>query len=75
MYRLKLTTDGSGIAGDPEEIFKTTNRYRDIAFAPDGRTIYLATDPEGRSTDSTGVFTTQLANGGSILEFTYQGHP
>jgi PQQ-dependent dehydrogenase (s-GDH family) len=41
VYRLKLTTDGSAIAGDPDEIFKTTNRYRDIAFAPDGRTCTL----------------------------------
>ena len=75
VYRLKLSADGTTIVGDPEELFKTTNRYRDIAFAPGGRTIYLATDPEGRSTDSTGVLTTQLENGGSILEFTYQGHP
>ena len=75
MYRLKLSADGTATVGDAEEVFKTTNRYRDIAFAPDGRTIYLATDPEGRSTDSTGVLTTQLENGGSILEFTYQNHP
>ena len=75
VYRLKLSADGTAIAGDPEEVFKTTNRYRDIAFAPDGRTIYLATDPEGRTTDSTGVFTTQLENGGSILEFSYRDHP
>jgi PQQ-dependent dehydrogenase (s-GDH family) len=72
VYRLKLSTDGASIVGDVEEVFKTTNRYRDIAFAPDGRTIYLITDPTGRTTDSAGASTTVLENGGSILEFSYQ---
>jgi PQQ-dependent dehydrogenase (s-GDH family) len=75
VYRLKLSADGTAIAGEPEELFKTTNRYRDLAFAPDGRTVYLATDPSGRSTDSTGAYTTELENGASILEFRYQDHP
>ena len=72
VYRLKLSADGASIVGDAEEIFKTTNRYRDIAFAPDGRTVYLITDPSGRTTDSAGASTTALENGGSILEFSYQ---
>jgi PQQ-dependent dehydrogenase (s-GDH family) len=73
MYRMKLSADGTSIAGDAEELFKTTNRYRDIAFAPDGRTIYLATDPDGQTTDSAGILTRKLENGGSILEFSYKG--
>jgi len=71
VYRLKLSADGGSIVGDAEELFKTTNRYRDVAFAPDGRTIYLVTDPTGRTTDSAGASTTALENGGSILEFSY----
>ena len=71
VYRMKLSADGTSIVGDAEELFKTTNRYRDIAFAPDGRTIFLITDPTGRTTDSAGVMTTALENGGSILEFSY----
>jgi PQQ-dependent dehydrogenase (s-GDH family) len=71
VYRMKLSADGTSIVGDAEELFKTTNRYRDIAFAPDGRTIFLITDPAGRTTDSAGVMTTALENGGSILEFSY----
>jgi hypothetical protein len=51
-------------------MFPTANRYRDIAFNPDGRIIYLATDPEGPSRDSSGA-QRKLANPGSILEFTY----
>ena len=72
VYRMKLSADGTSIVGDAEELFKTTNRYRDIAWAPDGRRFYLATDPGGRTTDSTGVGTTALENGGSILEFSYR---
>ena len=72
VYRMKLSGDGSSIVGDAEEVFKTTNRYRDVAFAPDGRRIYLATDPTGRTTDSAGAITTALENSGSILEFSYQ---
>ena len=72
VYRMKLSADGTSIVGDAEELFKTTNRYRDIAFAPDGRTIFLITDPTGRTTDSAGATTTALENGGSILEFSYK---
>jgi PQQ-dependent dehydrogenase (s-GDH family) len=71
VYRMKLSTDGTSIVGDAEEVFKTTNRYRDVAVAPDGRTIYFATDPTGRTIDSVGVGTTALENGGAILAFTY----
>jgi PQQ-dependent dehydrogenase (s-GDH family) len=75
VYRLKLSANGMTLVGDSEELFKTTNRYRDSAIAPDGRTVYLATDPEGRTMDADGVFTRELTNGGSILAFTHQDHP
>jgi PQQ-dependent dehydrogenase (s-GDH family) len=70
VYRLKLSDDGRSVVGPPTVMFPTANRYRDVALNPDGRTIYLATDPEGPSRDPSGVQRT-LANPGSILEFTY----
>ena len=70
VYRLKLSDDGRSVVGAPIEMFPTPNRYRDIALNPDGRTIYLATDPEGPSRDPSGAQRT-LANPGSILEFTF----
>ena len=73
VYRLKLAPDGKSVAGAPVEIFPTANRYRDIALNPDGRTIYLATDPEGPNRDASGS-ARGLANPGSILEFTYTGN-
>jgi PQQ-dependent dehydrogenase (s-GDH family) len=71
VYRLQLAADGRSVQGPPSELFKSANRYRDIALNPDGRTIYLATDPTGPSRDAAGVVSQKLANPGSILEFTY----
>jgi hypothetical protein len=31
----------------PVELFRSENRYRDVAFDPDGRTIYVITDSSG----------------------------
>jgi PQQ-dependent dehydrogenase (s-GDH family) len=71
VYRLSLAPDGRSIQGPPSELFKSANRYRDIALNPDGRTLYLATDPTGPSRDAAGVVTQKLANPGSILELKY----
>ena len=70
VYRLSLSPDGRSVTGPPVEQFATANRYRDIALNPDGRTFYLATDPEGPSRDPSGS-PRPLANPGSILEFKY----
>lgn len=70
VYRLALAQDGRSVSGAPIELFPTANRYRDIALNPDGRRIYLATDPEGPSRGPSGA-PRPLANPGSILEFTY----
>ena len=74
IYRLPLAADGKSVAGPPVEIFKTTNRYRDIAVAPDQRTFYVVTDNDGRTMDGTGAFVRTLANPGAILEFKYVPH-
>jgi len=73
VYRMKLMPDGKSVADATVEILPTANRYRDIALNPDGRTIYLATDPEGPSRDPSGS-ARSLANPGSILEFKYTGN-
>ena len=71
VYRLPLAADGRFVKEPISELFKSVNRYRDIALNPDGRTIYLATDPSGPNRDSSGVVTQKLANPGSILELKY----
>jgi PQQ-dependent dehydrogenase (s-GDH family) len=74
VYRLQLAADGRSVQGPPSELFKSANRYRDIALNPDGRTIYLATDPTGPSRSATGG-QQPLANPGSIIELKYTPQP
>jgi PQQ-dependent dehydrogenase (s-GDH family) len=71
VYRVKLNANGTAAVGEPTEHFKTTNRYRDIAIHPDGRTIFLATDSQGSSQDDAGRTARTLANPGAIVAFTY----
>ena len=74
VYRLSLAPDGRSVQGPPVEMFKSANRYRDIALNPDQRTLYLSTDVSGPSRNTAGVVTQTLANPGSILEFRYTGN-
>ena len=73
MYRQKLSADGRSAVGDPVELFRTANRYRDMAINPNGRTIYIATDSAGRTTGRTGEMTQELEHPGAIIQFTYDG--
>ena len=74
VYRVKLSDDGRSPVGPNEEVFRTTNRYRDIAIGRDNRTFYLVTDNNGlgTTTDESGARVRTFANPGSILEFKYQ---
>ncbi len=60
VYRVKLNEAGDAAAGPTLEYFKARDRYRDVLIAPDGRTIYVATD------------TSSQEHPGAILSFTYQ---
>jgi PQQ-dependent dehydrogenase (s-GDH family) len=73
LYCLRLTQDGGSVQGDVTQFFRTTNRYRDLALSPDGRTVYIATDSTGRAGPKFGPPTEVLANPGAILEFTFVG--
>jgi PQQ-dependent dehydrogenase (s-GDH family) len=74
VYRVKLSDDGRTAVGTDEELFRTANRYRDIAIARDHRTFYLVTDNNGlgRTTDPSGASVRVFANPGSVLEFIYK---
>ena len=69
VYRLAL----NATADAPLTYFKSQDRYRDLAVAPDGRRIYLITDSRGRAINSAGEMTPQLANPGALIELTYAG--
>ena len=73
LYVLPLAADGKTAAGHFSRYFQSENRYRDTALNPDGRTIYVATDPSGIVQATAGGTTTKLQDPGSILAFTYVG--
>lgn len=73
VFRMPLTGDRRNPAGAPVAYFKTGNRYRDIAVAPDGLRLYVVTDPAGRTVGPSGVLTRELVNPGAVLEFKYTG--
>jgi len=61
------------VPDEPLTYFRTQNRYRDVAVAPDGRRIYAITTPYGRTLNAAGALTGDLENPGALLEFTYTG--
>jgi len=71
VYRLPLEAS----ADPPLTYFKSQDRYRDLAVAPDGRRIYAVTDARGRTVTTAGEMTATLAHPGALLEFTYRGTP
>ncbi|HWO12626.1 MAG TPA: glucose/sorbosone family PQQ-dependent dehydrogenase [Polyangiaceae bacterium] len=71
VLRSALSRNGRAVVGETEELFRTINRYRDLAQAPDGRAFYVVTDTGGQTSGPTEGFTGQLDNPGALLEFAY----
>ena len=69
VFRVPLSADGRSVGGDVAPLFKTTNRYRDVAVNPDGRTFYVITDSQGITGSPDGGATDALENKGSVLVF------
>jgi hypothetical protein len=45
IFHLTLDENGTALAsGDPVELFRSENRYHDLAFSTDGRSIYVIID-------------------------------
>jgi hypothetical protein len=74
---IKMALDENGnISSKPQELFRSENRYRDIAFSPDGSTLYVITDKAGpvQSLSKGPIIpTTTLWSPGSLLVFKYVG--
>jgi PQQ-dependent dehydrogenase (s-GDH family) len=73
IYRIPLAADGRTLRGPIERYFQSENRFRDTAFSPDMRTMYVATDNGGLAESASGGTTTIMQNPGEILAFTYKG--
>ena len=72
IFQLALNENGTALTSDPVELFRSENRYRDVAFDPDGRTIYVITDSFGPAQAIEGGATDDLWNPGSLLVFRYE---
>jgi PQQ-dependent dehydrogenase (s-GDH family) len=73
IFHLTLNEEGTALAQDPVELFRSENRYRDLAFDPNGRTIYVITDSFGAAQNIEGGATNELWTPGSLIAFTYEG--
>ena len=75
LYHVRLDPSDSVTIGDAEPMFRSLNRYREVVVAPDGRTIYVATDTQGYglATNDAGSAAFSFENPGAILAFTYTG--
>ena len=74
IFLLKPDQNGTSLSGDPIELFHSENRYRDIAFGPDGRTVYVITDSAGPVQAIEGGPIAAIKNPGSVIVFTYDGN-
>ena len=75
IFQIALNENGTALAQEPVELFRSENRYRDIAFGPDGRTLYVITDPMGvvqAMKEGPITPTTALWSPGSLLVFRYE---
>jgi cytochrome c5 len=70
---LPLSPDGKKAAGHFSRYFQSENRFRDTAVSPDGRTIYIATDPGGVAGAKDAGVTSKMEDPGAVLAFTYVG--
>jgi PQQ-dependent dehydrogenase (s-GDH family) len=73
IFQLTLNENGTALAQDPVELFRSENRYRDVAFSPAGLTIYAITDSSGPAQAIDGGVTVDLWNPGSVLVLKYEG--
>jgi PQQ-dependent dehydrogenase (s-GDH family) len=76
IFKISLDDNGTAVSGQPEELFRSENRYRDIAFGPDGSTIYVITDPRGPvQAMNEGPITPTLTlwSPGALIAFKYGG--
>jgi PQQ-dependent dehydrogenase (s-GDH family) len=75
IFQIALDENCTALAREPVELFRSENRYRDIAFSPDGRTLYVITDmmgPVQAMKEGPITPTTTLWSPGALIAFTYE---
>jgi PQQ-dependent dehydrogenase (s-GDH family) len=72
LYRIALDASGVPKPGSAETLYRTTDRYRDIAVSDDAHTFYVITDNNGPTSGPTQAVTFNLQHEGAILEIKYR---
>jgi PQQ-dependent dehydrogenase (s-GDH family) len=78
MMRLKPNTAGTDVedigGSDTAAVFNTQNRFRDMAFDPDGWSIYGAIDRSGSTSGPTSTTPVSSTCAGCIIKYTFLGY-
>lgn len=78
LVKLKLNATGDSIiktAGyDTVSYFGSVNRYRDLAFAPNGRDIFVIMDKNASTSGPSAAFPVVPACGGCLQKYTFLGY-
>lgn len=75
LYRYELSADGNSVASELIEFHSSNDRYRDVAFSPDGTTIYAVTDSGGSTSGPSGSINVGVTNPGAVFKIEYQSFP
>ena len=78
VMRLKLNSNGDGIqptaGADTVSYFYSVNRFRDVAIAPDGRTIFTVIDKSSTTSGPTTTNPMVSACAGCVIKYTFLGY-
>ena len=76
IIRLKLNTSGTGVVSlagaDTVNYFRSTNRFRDIAFSPDGLSMFAIIDSSSVTSGPTSGNPAVITSRGALIKFTYR---
>ena len=80
LLRLKLNSNGDGVITsashniDTTSYFGSVNRYRDLAFAPDGLSLFAIIDSSSSTSGPSATNPTNSKCKGCLLKFTFLGY-
>lgn len=78
LMRIKPNSTGTGVdpigGSDTSSVLNTQNRFRDLAFGPDGLTIYAVVDRSGSTSGPTSTNPVNSACPGCVIKYTFRGY-
>lgn len=79
LVRLRLSANGTGTfplnsVGDTISYFGSTNRFRDLAFAPNGKDVYVVMDRSTTTSGPSAAFPVVPACQGCVQKYTFLGY-